>query len=59
MITALTAYGVQIPKSFADRKAAVAWADENAERYGCQRIVRVTGGSKRTIWRLPVAEVVA
>lgn len=57
MITALTAYGVAIPKSFADRKAAVEWADQNGERYGCSRIVSEhDNGRKRTIWK-PVVEV--
>lgn len=59
MITALTAYGVTIPKSFADSKAAVAWAEQDGERYGCCRIVRATATGKRTIWRPAQAERVA
>lgn len=58
MITALTRYDVAIPKAFADRKAALAWAAQNAERYGCDRIVSATARSKRTIWR-PAQEIAA
>lgn len=58
MITALTAYNVTIPKSFADSKAAVAWAEQDGERYGCCRIIRATATGKRTIWRPAPAEQV-
>lgn len=59
MITALTRYGTTIPKAFADRKAAVAWASLNAERYGCSRIVRATKRGLRTIWKPAEQEVAA
>lgn len=48
-ITAQTRYGVTIPKSFPDRKAALAWAEQNAWD-GC-RIVQATAQGLRTIWK--------
>jgi hypothetical protein len=51
MIKALTIYGVEIPKAFADTKDALEWASLNAERYGCSRIVRATARGRRTIWK--------
>jgi len=49
MITAQTRYGVTIPKSFPNRKAALAWAEQNAWD-GC-RIVQATARGFRTIWK--------
>lgn len=57
-ITALTRYGVPIAKAFADGKAAVEWAAQDGERYGCSRIVRATVRGPRTIWR-PAQQVAA
>jgi hypothetical protein len=49
---ALTAYGVPIPKAFADRQAALAWAHEEGHNWPRCRVVRVTAaGQRTTIWR--------
>jgi hypothetical protein len=50
-LQALTAYGVAIPKSFADRSHALKWAEENGHTYPGCRIVTRTAKGLRTIWR--------
>jgi hypothetical protein len=50
-IAALTAYGVPIPRAFADRKAALAQAETLAETFPGCRIVRLTAAGPRTIWK--------
>jgi hypothetical protein len=51
MISAQTRYGVTIPRAFADRKAALAWAELNAKDYPGCRIVQATATGPRTIWK--------
>lgn len=52
MIRALTAYGVTIPRAFADRKHALAWAEEQGDYWpGCRLVQTFPGGRTRTIWR--------
>lgn len=53
---ALTAYGVQIPKALADRKAAMEWAETHGELFPGCRIVRRVGVAQRTIWKSPEAD---
>jgi hypothetical protein len=48
---ALTAYGVEIPKALATRRAALAWAEANADRFPGCRIVQRTARGLRTVWR--------
>lgn len=56
MIQALTAYGAVIPKAFANRKAALAWAEAEGDRWpGCRIVLRTRRGL-RTIWRAPAEE---
>jgi len=59
MIKALTAYNVEIPKSFPNVKAALQWAAQDGQRYGCSRIVKATATGRRTIWKPAPAEGVA
>lgn len=49
--TALTAYGVTIPRAFADRKAALAWAETEGSRYPRCKIVQKTARGLRTVWK--------
>lgn len=52
MIAALTAYGVQIPRAFADRASAIRWAEQEGSFLfpGCQ-LVEQTPNGPLTIWR--------
>ena len=50
---ALTAYGVEIPRAFADRQAALAWAQDRGPVFpGCV-IVQQTVRGPRVIHRQP------
>jgi hypothetical protein len=53
MIVALTAYGAEIPKSFANRGDAIRWAETEGQRYGAARLVTRNGSAQRTIWTNP------
>lgn len=48
---ALTMYDVMIPKAFADKAAALAWAEAEGDQYPRCKIVRQIGTATRTIWR--------
>jgi hypothetical protein len=49
--TALTAYGITIPRAFADKRAALAWAETEGHRWPGSRIVQKTDTWSRTIWK--------
>lgn len=48
---ALTMYGAVIPKAFANKAAALAWAEAEGDKYPRCRIVRLIGTATRTIWK--------
>lgn len=49
--TALTFYGVTIPRYLGDRADVAKWIAEHGERWPGARIVRNTARGPRTIWR--------
>lgn len=57
-IQAVTAYGVAIPKSFPNPKAAKAWAVENRSVFPGLSVKAPTKKGLRTIWR-DVSEVLS
>jgi hypothetical protein len=51
VIAALTAYGVQIPKAFADEASAIEWAEEHGDTFPGCTVVETTADGTRIIWR--------
>jgi hypothetical protein len=52
MLTAYTAYGTPIlAKTLSSRKDAIAWAQDEGQRYGAARIVQKTATGPRTVWK--------
>jgi hypothetical protein len=57
--TAVTAYGVPIPRYLGDRKAALEWAETEGDRFPGSRIIQHTSQGPRTIWRHEAEKVAA